>query len=108
MDPWLAYCSIGFLREEGEEKFFEMMESGAPVCHTCGEHVGLNTNGEAFVACHECNFPTCKTCFEYEIKEGRKVCLRCGNPYDGMLLSFLDSTSFSFQVHFYLVLDKSL
>ncbi|XVF87300.1 hypothetical protein PTKIN_Ptkin18bG0108600 [Pterospermum kingtungense] len=59
-----------------------MMESGAPVCHTCGEHVGLNANGDAFVACHECNFPICKTCFEYELKEGRKVCLRCGNPYD--------------------------
>ncbi|XWS18529.1 hypothetical protein CRYUN_Cryun32bG0051800 [Craigia yunnanensis] len=60
-----------------------MMESGAPVCHTCGEHVGLIANGEAFVACHECNFPICKTCFEYELKEGRKVCLRCGNSYDG-------------------------
>lgn len=63
-----------------------MMESGAPVCHTCGEHVGLNANGEAFVACHECNFPICKNCFEYELKEGRKVCLRCGNPFDGAFL----------------------
>ncbi|MBA0720295.1 hypothetical protein Golax_007922 [Gossypium laxum] len=59
-----------------------MMESGVPVCHTCGEHVGLNGNGEPFVACHDCNFPICKTCFDYELKEGRKACLRCGNPYD--------------------------
>lgn len=60
-----------------------MMESGVPVCHTCGEHVGLNVNGEPFVACHECNLPICKSCFEYDLKEGRKACLRCGSTYDG-------------------------
>ncbi|XVE51488.1 hypothetical protein DITRI_Ditri02bG0045200 [Diplodiscus trichospermus] len=70
-----------------------MMESGVPVCHTCGEHVGLNANGEAFVACHECNFPICKTCFESELKEGRKVCLRCGNPYDENLLDDVEKAS---------------
>lgn len=59
-----------------------MMESGVPICSTCGEQVGLNLNGEVFVACHECNFPLCKTCIEYEIKEGRSSCLRCGSPYD--------------------------
>ncbi|KAK6264587.1 hypothetical protein SCA6_020021 [Theobroma cacao] len=69
------------------------MESGAPVCHTCGEHVGLNANGEAFVACHECNFPICKTCFEYELKEGRKVCLRCGAPFDENLLDDAEKAS---------------
>ncbi|KAF2309560.1 hypothetical protein GH714_003819 [Hevea brasiliensis] len=63
-----------------------MMDSGVPVCHTCGERVGQNANGELFVACHECNFPICKSCFEYEIKEGRKVCLRCGSPYNENLL----------------------
>jgi cellulose synthase A len=61
----------------------KMMESGAPICHTCGEQVGHDANGELFVACHECNYPMCKSCFEFEIKEGRKVCLRCGSPYDG-------------------------
>ncbi|KAK8551463.1 hypothetical protein V6N13_119921 [Hibiscus sabdariffa] len=61
-----------------------MMESGVPVCHICGGHRGLNANGEPFVACHDCNFPICKTCFEYELKEGRKACPRCGNPYDGI------------------------
>lgn len=60
-----------------------MMESGVPVCHTCGENVGLNVNGEPFVACHECNLPICKSCFEYDLKEGRKACLRCGSTYDG-------------------------
>nr|TKR90434.1 cellulose synthase [Populus alba] len=62
------------------------MESGAPICHTCGEQVGDDANGELFVACHECNYPMCKSCFEFETKEGRKVCLRCGSPYDENLL----------------------
>ncbi|KAH1066164.1 hypothetical protein J1N35_031151 [Gossypium stocksii] len=69
------------------------MESGVPVCHTCGEHVGLNGNGEPFVACHDCNFPICKTCFDYELKEGRKACLRCGNPYDENLLDDAEKAS---------------
>ncbi|PQM41725.1 Cellulose synthase [Prunus yedoensis var. nudiflora] len=59
-----------------------MMQSGIPLCNTCGEQVGLDANGEVFVACHECNFPVCKTCFDLDIKEGRKACLRCGTPYD--------------------------
>ncbi|KAJ6926068.1 cellulose synthase [Populus alba x Populus x berolinensis] len=63
-----------------------MMESGAPICHTCGEQVRHDANGELFAACHECNYPMCKSCFEFEIKEGRKVCLRCGSPYDENLL----------------------
>ncbi|KAG5034191.1 hypothetical protein JHK87_009101 [Glycine soja] len=58
-----------------------MMESGAHFCNSCGEQIGLDANGELFVACHECYFPICKACFEYEINEGRKVCLRCATPY---------------------------
>ncbi|KAJ0016953.1 hypothetical protein Pint_10357 [Pistacia integerrima] len=63
-----------------------MMQSGVPVCNTCGDQVGLNANGEAFVACHECSFPICKACFDDEIKDGRKACLRCGTTYDENLL----------------------
>ncbi|KAF7150574.1 hypothetical protein RHSIM_Rhsim02G0145300 [Rhododendron simsii] len=59
-----------------------MMESGVPLCSTCGEQVGLNSNGEMYVACHECNLPICKSCFDYEIKEGRSSCFRCGAPYE--------------------------
>ncbi|KAK7814927.1 cellulose synthase a catalytic subunit 8 [udp-forming] [Quercus suber] len=57
-------------------------KSGVPVCNSCGEQVGVNANGELFVACHECNFSICKACVDLEIKEGRKLCLRCGAPYD--------------------------
>ncbi|KAK9223952.1 hypothetical protein WN944_012401 [Citrus x changshan-huyou] len=63
-----------------------MMQSGAPVCNTCGDQVGFTANGEVFVACSECNFPICKSCFDDEIKEGRKACLRCASPYDENLL----------------------
>ncbi|KAK7302969.1 hypothetical protein RJT34_13866 [Clitoria ternatea] len=58
-----------------------MMESAVHLCNSCGEQVGLDANGEVFVACHECYFPICKACFEYEINEGRRVCLRCATPY---------------------------
>ncbi|KAH0920429.1 hypothetical protein HID58_028089 [Brassica napus] len=46
-----------------------MMESKSPVCNTCGEETGVESNGEFFVACHECSFPICKACVEYEFKE---------------------------------------
>ena len=54
---------------------------------TCGEPVGFDSYGEVFVACHECNFPICKSCFDYEIKEGRKVCLHCSTPRFGTSLA---------------------
>ncbi|OVA01393.1 Cellulose synthase [Macleaya cordata] len=62
-----------------------MMQSGVPLCNSCGEPVGLNSKGEVFIACHECNFPICESCVDYELKEGRKVCLRCGIPYAASL-----------------------
>lgn len=58
-----------------------MMDSGVPICNTCGEQVGFSSKGEVFVACHECNYPICQHCLDYEIKEGRNVCIRCGTPY---------------------------
>ncbi|KAG9448211.1 hypothetical protein H6P81_014339 [Aristolochia fimbriata] len=58
-----------------------MMQSGVPLCHTCGESVGFAPNGEIFVACHECNFPLCQSCLGFELKEGAKSCPRCGASY---------------------------
>nr|XP_048323242.1 cellulose synthase A catalytic subunit 8 [UDP-forming] [Ziziphus jujuba var. spinosa] len=62
-------------------EILKMMESGVPVCNTCGEQVEFDANGEVFVACRQCHFPICRDCLNYELKEGRKVCLRCGTPY---------------------------
>ncbi|KAM7500571.1 hypothetical protein LguiA_024985 [Lonicera macranthoides] len=59
-----------------------MMTAGAPLCNTCGEPVGLNSNGQVFVACHECNYAICKPCFDADINDGRTACLRCAAPYD--------------------------
>lgn len=58
------------------------MESADPICHTCGQQIGLNSNGEPFIACHECNYPMCKSCFESEIRGGRVACICCGTPFD--------------------------
>ncbi|KAI9121280.1 hypothetical protein K1719_008313 [Acacia pycnantha] len=68
-----------------------MMQSGVPLCSTCGEQVGFDANGEVFVACHDCNFPICKACFDFEINEGRRVCLRCGTPYLGKAMDHGDT-----------------
>nr|BAK14406.1 cellulose synthase catalytic subunit [Eucalyptus globulus]BAK14407.1 cellulose synthase catalytic subunit [Eucalyptus globulus] len=59
-----------------------MMESGVPLCNTCGEAVGVDEKGEVFVACQECNFAICKACVEYEINGRKKACLRCGTPFE--------------------------
>ncbi|KAL8090828.1 cellulose synthase A catalytic subunit 8 [UDP-forming] [Apium graveolens] len=69
-----------------------MMQSGVPTCSTCGEQVGLDHNGEVFVACHECSYPICKSCFEYDLKDGRSSCLRCGAPYDEISTMAVEET----------------
>ncbi|CAA7059795.1 unnamed protein product [Microthlaspi erraticum] len=74
-----------------------MMESKSPVCNTCGEEIGVKPNGDFFVACQECSFPICKACLEYEFKEGRRICLRCGNPYDENVLDDVDTKTSKIQ-----------
>lgn len=50
-------------------------------CQICGDPVGLNHDGDVFVACNECAFPVCRTCYEYERKEGNSVCPHCKTRY---------------------------
>ncbi|KAI3824500.1 hypothetical protein L1987_05960 [Smallanthus sonchifolius] len=50
-----------------------------PICNICSEQIG------EFVGCRECNFPICRSCLDYEVKEGITACMRCGAPYDGSL-----------------------
>ncbi|KAI3972793.1 hypothetical protein MKX01_019451 [Papaver californicum] len=47
------------------------------ICQICGDDVGLTVDGELFVACNECAFPVCRTCYEYERQEGSQVCPQC-------------------------------
>ena len=51
------------------------------VCQVCGDNVGLDATGEPFVACHECGFPVCRPCHQYERDEGSQCCLHCKAPY---------------------------
>ncbi|KAK7401428.1 hypothetical protein VNO78_12904 [Psophocarpus tetragonolobus] len=46
-------------------------------CQLCGDDVGFNADGDLFVACNECAFPVCKSCYEYERREGNQVCPQC-------------------------------
>ena len=46
-------------------------------CELCGDDIGVNAEGEVFVACNECGFPVCKSCYEYERREGNHVCPQC-------------------------------
>ncbi|KAK1420393.1 hypothetical protein QVD17_21952 [Tagetes erecta] len=63
-----------------------MMKPETPICNTCGEQIGLNSDGTGvFVGCHECNYPICKACLDYEINEGHTACIQCGTPYHGSL-----------------------
>ncbi|OMO80071.1 Cellulose synthase [Corchorus capsularis] len=46
-------------------------------CHICDDELGVTVDGEPFVACNECAFPICRPCYEYERREGNKVCPLC-------------------------------
>ncbi|KAI9073152.1 hypothetical protein K1719_044884 [Acacia pycnantha] len=63
-----------FSRRDGEE------ERGKE-CKICGDEIGINEEGEVFVACNECAFPVCKDCYEYERREGSHVCPQCKTRY---------------------------
>lgn len=47
------------------------------ICQICEDDVGLTADGELFVACNECAFPVCPTCYEYERSEGTQLCPKC-------------------------------
>ena len=52
-------------------------QQNGQVCQICGDDVGLNPDGEPFVACNECAFPICRDCYEYERREGTQNCPQC-------------------------------
>lgn len=54
-----------------------LQQLSGQICHICGDDVGLTRDGELFVACNECAFPICRTCYEYERREGNQVCPQC-------------------------------
>ncbi|KAL3696429.1 hypothetical protein R1sor_010505 [Riccia sorocarpa] len=56
-------------------------QSNGRICNICGDNVGTSHDGELFVACHECGFPVCKPCYEYERREGNQRCPQCKTVY---------------------------
>uniref|UniRef100_F6H4C8 Cellulose synthase n=1 Tax=Vitis vinifera TaxID=29760 RepID=F6H4C8_VITVI len=59
-------------------------ELSGQICHICGDGVEITVDGELFVACNECAFPVCRPCYEYERREGNKVCPQCKTRYKRM------------------------
>ena len=88
------------MKSETETNMMEPEHWVPAVCNSCGEH---DNTGEVFVACHVCNFSICKACADLEIKEGQKLCLRCGAPYGGISLTSNFLTKFFFFFFFFLI-----
>ncbi|KAH7523339.1 hypothetical protein FEM48_Zijuj06G0000200 [Ziziphus jujuba var. spinosa] len=65
------------IRRDGESAPKPLQQLRGQICQICGDDVGLNSEGELFVACNECAFPICHTCYEYERREGNQVCPQC-------------------------------
>lgn len=54
-----------------------MQQQSRQICKICGDEVGFTIGGEPFEACNECAFPVCRTCYDYERREGSQVCPQC-------------------------------
>ncbi|MED6170226.1 hypothetical protein PIB30_028853 [Stylosanthes scabra] len=58
-------------------------ELSGQICQICGDEIEVTVHGEGepFVACNECAFPVCRTCYEYERREGNQACPQCKTRY---------------------------
>ncbi|KAK9271271.1 hypothetical protein L1049_026861 [Liquidambar formosana] len=65
------------IRRDGESGPKPLRQLSGQICQICGDDVGLTVDGELFVACNECAFPVCRTCYDYERSEGSQVCPQC-------------------------------
>ncbi|KAJ8459550.1 hypothetical protein OPV22_032476 [Ensete ventricosum] len=65
------------IRRDGELGPKPLQQLSGQICQICGDDVGLTVDGDLFVACNECAFPICRTCYEYERREGNQVCPQC-------------------------------
>ncbi|KAL0391512.1 UNVERIFIED_CONTAM: Cellulose synthase A catalytic subunit [UDP-forming] [Sesamum latifolium] len=63
------------------EKIKSVQELSGQTCQICEDEVEITVDGEVFVACNECAFPVCRTCYEYERKEGSQACPQCKTRY---------------------------
>ncbi|KAM1030264.1 hypothetical protein ACFX2I_034042 [Malus domestica] len=56
-------------------------ELSGQICQICGDEIEITVDGEPFVACNECAFPVCRSCYEYERREGNQACPQCKTRY---------------------------
>ncbi|XP_042492167.1 cellulose synthase A catalytic subunit 2 [UDP-forming]-like [Macadamia integrifolia] len=56
-------------------------ELSGEICQICGDEIEITVDGEPFVACNECAFPVCRSCYEYERREGNQACPQCKTRY---------------------------
>ncbi|KAM5562253.1 cellulose synthase A catalytic subunit 2 [UDP-forming] [Rosa sericea] len=56
-------------------------ELSGQICQICGDEIEFTVDGEPFVACNECAFPVCRSCYEYERREGNQSCPQCKTRY---------------------------
>lgn len=74
-----------------------MEELSGQICQICGDEIEITVDREPFVACNECAFPVCRTCYEYERSEGTQACPHCRTRYKrirGFLFCFFSSLLF--------------
>ncbi|XP_020224052.1 probable cellulose synthase A catalytic subunit 3 [UDP-forming] [Cajanus cajan] len=67
------------IRQDGNfpQREVQLQQLHGKTCQLCGDDIGVNADGEPFVACNECAFPVCKNCYEYERRDGNQVCPQC-------------------------------
>ncbi|XP_056161460.1 cellulose synthase A catalytic subunit 4 [UDP-forming]-like [Syzygium oleosum] len=56
-------------------------QNPSKTCRVCGDEIGLKDDGAPFAACHECGFPVCRPCYEYERSDGNQCCPQCNARY---------------------------
>ncbi|GAB2281812.1 Cellulose synthase A catalytic subunit 4 [UDP-forming] [Dionaea muscipula] len=64
-----------------EESQTKNLKQIPKVCRVCGDDIELREDGQVFVACHECGFPVCRPCYEYERSDGSQCCPKCNARY---------------------------
>ena len=65
-------------------------ELSGQICQICGDEIEFTVDGEPFVACNECAFPVCRSCYEYERREGNQACPQYKTRYKHIKGEFLD------------------
>lgn len=78
-----------------------LQQLSSQICKICDDEVGFTIDGEPFVACNDCAFPVCRTCYDYERREGSQVCPQCKTRFKrlkGNDRSFIFCEMFSYLV----------